>query len=130
MTRFNPRRWSKTGRKPTQTRLLLAVLPLAIMLIAAAPSCTSQTAACACRSDGDMALMLPADSPQNELLLESWQAYRSRFIQDDGRVIDREDSDRTVSEGQAYAMLRAVAVNDPATFDRTYSWAKSNLARV
>ncbi|PSR16030.1 glycosyl hydrolase, partial [filamentous cyanobacterium CCP3] len=89
-----------------------------------------QTAACACLNTGEVALNLPVDSPQNDLLIESWQAYRSRFIQDDGRVIDREDSDRTVSEGQAYAMLRAVAINDPATFDRTYSWAKNNLARL
>ncbi|MBE9114214.1 glycosyl hydrolase [Nodosilinea sp. LEGE 07298] len=111
--------------------MLLTILPLALVLVAAAPSCTSQTAACACLNSGEeVALALPVDSPQNDLLIESWQAYRSRFIQDDGRVIDREDSDRTVSEGQAYAMLRAVAVNDPATFDRTYSWAKSNLARL
>ncbi|MGG6237697.1 glycosyl hydrolase family 8 [Nodosilinea sp. AN01ver1] len=114
----------------SQTRMLLSILPLALVLIAAAPSCTIQSAACACLNTGEVALNLPVDSPQNDLLIESWQAYRSRFIQDDGRVIDREDSDRTVSEGQAYAMLRAVAINDPATFDRTYSWAKNNLARL
>ncbi|MGB6016946.1 MAG: glycosyl hydrolase family 8, partial [Nodosilinea sp.] len=111
--------------------MLLTILPLALVLVAAAPSCTSRTAACACIDSGEeVALALPVDSPQNDLLIESWQAYRSRFIQDDGRVIDREDGDRTVSEGQAYAMLRAVAINDPATFDRTYSWAKGNLARL
>ncbi|WP_225886982.1 glycosyl hydrolase family 8 [Nodosilinea nodulosa] len=116
-------------RRP-QTRLLLSLLPIALVLMAAAPSCTAQTA-CACLKSGDdSALALPVSSPQNDLLIESWQAYRDRFIQTDGRVIDREDSDRTVSEGQAYAMLRAVAINDPATFDRTYSWAKNNLARV
>ncbi|MFQ4136087.1 glycosyl hydrolase family 8 [Nodosilinea sp. PGN35] len=115
----------------SQTRLLLSVLPLALVLLAATPSCTTRTAACACLNpENGIALELPVNSPQNDLLIESWQAYRSRFIQDDGRVIDREDGDRTVSEGQAYAMLRAVAVNDPATFDRTYTWAKSNLARL
>jgi endoglucanase len=69
------------------------------------------------------------ESIHNDQLLASWRAYRERFIQTDGRVIDREDSDRTVSEGQAYAMLRAVAINDPATFDRTYTWATNNLQR-
>ena len=114
----------------SQTRLLLSVLPLALMLLAAAPSCTTR-AACSClNTEHEVALELPVDSAQNDLLIESWQAYRSRFIQDDGRVIDREDSDRTVSEGQAYAMLRAVAVNDPTTFDRTYTWAKNNLTRM
>jgi endoglucanase len=63
------------------------------------------------------------------ILQESWLAYRDRFIQGDGRVIDREDNDRTVSEGQAYAMLRAVMINDPVTFDRTLTWAEHNLRR-
>ncbi|KAB1990373.1 glycosyl hydrolase family 8, partial [Haemophilus parainfluenzae] len=40
-----------------------------------------------------------------------------------------EDQDRTVSEGQAYAMLRAVVINDPDTFARTLAWADANLAR-
>jgi endoglucanase len=56
-------------------------------------------------------------------------AYRDRFIQGDGRVIDREANDRTVSEGQAYAMLRAVMINDPDTFNRTFIWAENNLRR-
>jgi endoglucanase len=115
----------------TPRRLLLSLLPLATALAIMAPGCTQQSLACPClQPDAQATLALPADSPRNALLLESWQAYRDRFIQADGRVIDREDGDRTVSEGQAYAMLRAVAINDPATFERTYSWAKNNLARV
>ncbi len=111
-------------------RLLLSVLPLALALAIVAPGCT-QTLACPCLEPGaTAALTLPVESVHNDVLLESWQAYRTRFIQADGRVIDREDGDRTVSEGQAYAMLRAVAINDPATFDRTYTWAQNNLARV
>ncbi|HSM83298.1 MAG TPA: glycosyl hydrolase family 8 [Nodosilinea sp.] len=118
------------GRLRRAQKRLLA-LPLALLLAVAGPSCTPSTAACACADTGDQAaLALPVTSPQTDLLVESWQAYRSRFIQSDGRVIDREDSDRTVSEGQAYAMLRAVAINDPATFERTYSWAQNNLART
>lgn len=63
------------------------------------------------------------------LLEDSWAAYRQRFIQADGRVIDWESSGRTVSEGQAYAMLRAVLVDDPATFEQTLRWAEANLKR-
>ncbi|MDX2229601.1 MAG: glycosyl hydrolase family 8 [Leptolyngbyaceae cyanobacterium bins.349] len=63
------------------------------------------------------------------LLLQSWAAYRQRFIQTDGRVIDWEASERSTSEGQAYAMLRAVMVGDRATFDRTLQWAENNLQR-
>ncbi len=67
--------------------------------------------------------------PIDEPLSESWAAYRSRFIQADGRVIDRESQDRTVSEGQAYAMLRAVLADDRTTFALTLNWAEANLQR-
>ncbi|TVQ05433.1 MAG: glycosyl hydrolase [Leptolyngbya sp. DLM2.Bin27] len=114
-----------------QNRLLLSVLPLTLLLAMATPGCTqTPSTACSCLTSNDMALELPVTSEHNDQLLESWLAYRDRFIQPDGRVIDREDGDRTVSEGQAYAMLRAVAINDPDTFERTYNWAKTNLYRV
>ncbi|MFH7242235.1 MAG: glycosyl hydrolase family 8 [Spirulina sp.] len=71
----------------------------------------------------------PTTLDRAELLAESWQAYRQRFIQSDGRVIDWEDGGRTVSEGQAYAMLRAVLADDPETFDLTLRWAEDNLRR-
>jgi endoglucanase len=64
-----------------------------------------------------------------DLLRESWVAYRDRFVQADGRVIDREASDRSISEGQAYTMLRAVLADDPETFVRTFEWAENNLQR-
>jgi endoglucanase len=64
-----------------------------------------------------------------QILQESWQAYRQRFIQADGRVIDREADDRSTSEGQAYAMLRAVLIDDQATFTKTLEWAEKNLQR-
>lgn len=78
--------------------------------------------------------ILPADAIGTEgqreaLLSESWQAYRQRFIQADGRVIDWEDNSRTVSEGQAYAMLRAVFIDDPEIFELTLQWAEENLKR-
>lgn len=65
----------------------------------------------------------------SELLQQSWVVYRQQFIQTDGRVIDYEASDRSTSEGQAYAMLRAVLINDPATFESTLHWAENNLRR-
>ena len=62
--------------------------------------------------------------------MESWDSYRRRFIQRDGRVIDYEASDRSTSEGQAYAMLRAVFIDDPATFALTLNWGENNLQRL
>lgn len=77
------------------------------------------------RSEPEMAVPTVA-----EVLKQSWDAYRQRFIQADGRVIDWEQNGRTVSEGQAYAMLRAVFADDPATFAQTLKWAEDNLRRV
>jgi len=71
---------------------------------------------------------LPTE-PSPQLLTESWNAYRDRFIQADGRVIDWEAESRSTSESQAYAMLRAVLADDPDTFTRTLQWAEDNLAR-
>ena len=45
-------------------------------------------------------------------LKESWEAYRKRFIQGDGRIIDWEAEEKSTSEGQAYAMFRAVFADD------------------
>ncbi|MBD2019116.1 glycosyl hydrolase [Leptolyngbya sp. FACHB-36] len=68
-------------------------------------------------------------SERTELLKQSWDAYRQRFIQTDGRVIDWEAEGRSTSEGQGYAMLRAVLMDDADTFARTLEWAERNLRR-
>jgi cellulose synthase (UDP-forming) len=67
----------------------------------------------------------PARPP--DVLRDSWRAYSERFIQQDGRVIDYRADGMSTSEGQAYAMLRAVWVNDRPAFDKTYTWAVNNL---
>lgn len=64
-----------------------------------------------------------------DLLQQSWQRYRDRFIQSDGRVIDREANDRSTSEGQAYALLRAVWIDDRDSFERVLQWSETNLQR-
>jgi len=68
----------------------------------------------------------PAAGPA-ETLQQSWKAYVARFIKPDGRVVDPKGGGVSTSEGQAYAMLRAVWVRDRAVFDRTYAWGRANL---
>jgi len=46
-------------------------------------------------------------SADETLLARSWETYRARFITLEGRVVRPEHGGDTVSEGQAYAMLRA-----------------------
>lgn len=57
----------------------------------------------------------------------SWKYYKKTFISNDGRVIDYQRGNVTTSEGQAYAMRRALMMDDKATFNKTYNWAKYNL---
>ncbi|MEA5597939.1 glycosyl hydrolase family 8 [Rivularia sp. UHCC 0363] len=68
-------------------------------------------------------------NPNRELIVESWDSYRRTFIQGDGRVIDYQAAYRSTSEGQAYAMLRAVLIDDPSTFAKTLNWSENNLRR-
>ena len=57
-----------------------------------------------------------------------WKAYCNRFLDDQGRVIDRGAHDRTTSEGQAYAMFFALVANDRPRFDKLLRWTTINLA--
>lgn len=114
------------------------VIPLTLLLLWSA-GCTTPSPPSLQSLDLDSAHLNPwfgsttaaegNDLSREALLAESWAAYRRRFIQSDGRVIDWEDGARTVSEGQAYAMLRAVLADDPDTFDLTLTWAENNLRR-
>jgi endo-1,4-beta-D-glucanase Y len=72
-------------------------------------------------------VMAASDDP---LLAGMWADYVDRFIEADGRVVDPARADRgSTSEGQAYAMLRAVYVDDRETFDRAWSWTQAHLQR-
>jgi endo-1,4-beta-D-glucanase Y len=61
-----------------------------------------------------------------------WEAYTKRFIDGQGRVIDRSapgsQQDRTTSEGQAYAMFFALVDNDKPHFEQLLNWTEANLA--
>lgn len=59
--------------------------------------------------------------------INSWNYYKKTFISNDGRVIDYQRASVSTSEGQAYAMRRAIMMKDKVTFDKTYNWAKYNL---
>src|SRR5436190_7347319 len=54
-------------------------------------------------------------------------AFLARYVDGDGRVVRRDQGGDTVSEGQAYAMLLAIATNDGTQFARTWHWAAEHL---
>ncbi|HEX8907688.1 MAG TPA: glycosyl hydrolase family 8 [Anaeromyxobacteraceae bacterium] len=59
-------------------------------------------------------------------LSASWSFYRYAFIED-GRVVARDEGGITTSEGQSYALLRAVWAGDRATFEAVWRWTREHL---
>jgi endo-1,4-beta-D-glucanase Y len=69
-----------------------------------------------------------ADLPR--VLALSWQSYRQDFISPEGRVVIPDQNRSTISEAQAYALLRAVWAGDEATFGLVYTWTRRHLSRA
>jgi endoglucanase len=57
------------------------------------------------------------------------RAFLADYVDGDGRVVRRDQGGDSVSEGQAYAMLAAVAVGDRPRFDRVWAWTRAHLRR-
>jgi len=60
--------------------------------------------------------------------IEVWQAWKTGYLQPEGRVVDRLQLSASHSEGQGYGMLLATEFNDAEAFARMYSWTEANLA--
>ncbi|HIC91061.1 MAG TPA: hypothetical protein EYP21_03165, partial [Syntrophaceae bacterium] len=65
----------------------------------------------------------------DKIITNAWKGYKILFINENGRVIRPSNNYDTVSEGQAYAMLMAVWMDDRETFERIYKWAEGHLSR-
>jgi endoglucanase len=78
---------------------------------------------------------LPGAKPSARGLSDDERAVRAaaqflqRYVEPDGRVVRRDQGGDTVSEGQGYALLLAVATGDKARFGRVWSWTQQHLAR-
>jgi endo-1,4-beta-D-glucanase Y len=60
---------------------------------------------------------------------EFWQAYKTRFINPSGRLVDNGNAGISHSEGQGYGMILAVAADDRAAFDLLWQWTQAQLLR-
>jgi endoglucanase len=58
-----------------------------------------------------------------------WEAFRARFIDIDGRVVDTGNKGVSHTEGQGWGLLFAVAFDDLPSFERILSWTNHNLGR-
>jgi len=78
---------------------------------------------------GDEAAVAPTGAGDEEVALAASQRFLDAYMEDDGRVVRHDQGGDTVSEGQSYAMLLAVAIGDGERFDAAWSWARDNLQR-
>lgn len=72
------------------------------------------------------------DGPVTEDVVTAEEAsadFLKNWVDDDGRVVRRDQGGDTVSEGQAYGLLIAVGANDEERFDTIWRWTQSNLLR-
>jgi len=58
-----------------------------------------------------------------------WQAYKTRFLLPEGRIIDTANGDVSHTEGQGWGMFLAVQFDDHRAFDKIWQWTEANLAR-
>lgn len=58
-----------------------------------------------------------------------WEDFTSRFVQQDGRIIDLTFEQKSTSEGQSYGLFLALVANDRARFDAILRWSSLNLAQ-
>jgi len=73
---------------------------------------------------------VPVIFSPSQMLAVTWQKYISEYMESGTyRVLDKDRNDVTTSEGESYAMLRAVWMDDKTTFDRSWQWTQDNLHR-
>jgi endoglucanase len=58
-----------------------------------------------------------------------WDRFAGRFIEPDGRVVDRTFDSKTTSEGQSYALFFALVADRRDQFDTVLAWTSDNLAK-
>lgn len=57
-----------------------------------------------------------------------WEAWKSTFLQPDGRVVDTLQKQASHSEGQGYGMVLATVFDDAGAFGSMYQWTERHLA--
>jgi endoglucanase len=68
------------------------------------------------------------DDPRAEAL-NAADSFLDRYLQPSGRIARTDEGGDTVSEGQAYGMLTAVALGDEERFRRIWAWTDEHLQR-
>lgn len=112
------------GRRPSRRvrptwRLLLLVV---LLILAANGFLLGQRL-------GPVADVLGLSETDGDAATEAIDRFFDRYVDPDGRVVRLDQGGDTVSEGQAYAMLLAVAQGDEERFRAVWNWTREELRR-
>lgn len=58
---------------------------------------------------------------------EFWSAYKARFLDESGRIVDNANGDISHSEGQGYGLLLSFLADSPADFEHIWSFTRTEL---
>lgn len=56
-----------------------------------------------------------------------WEAYKQKFLDGSGRILDNGNDNISHSEGQGYGLILAYLANDPAAFEQVWSFTRTEL---
>lgn len=69
----------------------------------------------------------PSMAQNAQIKPEDWQAYKTRFVSESGRVIDDANGNISHSESQGYGLLLAYLAGSKADFDLIWSFTRTEL---
>ncbi len=58
---------------------------------------------------------------------EAWQAYKDKFLDPSGRIVDDANGNISHSEGQGYGLLLSVLAGNPADFELIWAFTRTEL---
>lgn len=124
-----PPRSGRPGDRTMRRRMALPAA-LAVALVVTAASLSGCGAGRGGRAPGGgTGVTFAAGSGLGPSVQADIRAFFGGYVGSDGRVFRPGNGNDTVSEGQAYAMLLAVAGGDRNEFDRVWAWTRRHLQR-
>jgi endoglucanase len=69
----------------------------------------------------------PAGAQQAMIDPQAWQAYKEKFLDPAGRIVDDGNGGISHSEGQGYGLLLAYLANSPADFEQIWYFTRTEL---
>jgi endo-1,4-beta-D-glucanase Y len=75
------------------------------------------------------ALLFGTLAPRADTVIrpEEWAAYTEAYVTDEGRVVDTGNNNISHSESQGYGLVLAVLAEDRATFERIWTFTRTEL---